>query len=273
MKQTRLWALVALTLAGAAGSFASAIDDARITARIETMFMLNRHLSPFNINTTTKDGVVTLSGSVEDEVQKDLAGELADSVDGVKSVNNQVIVMGTVISRKPKRGWRQKVEDKTISASVRTRLIYHKEFRGFRIGVKTENNVVTLFGVVGSEAQKQRIGAIAFDTRGVAAVKNNLTVRPKEKLSQVQNVGRQVSDEWVEKRVETALMLNRHISLRDLNVEVDDGLCMLTGTVDSETQLELAGAIAQSIHGVRQVKNDVRVRPVKVDLEPIEPPP
>ena len=51
-----------------------AVSDAAITTRIETMFLLNEHLSAFEINTGTQRGVVTLRGGVETQIQKDLAG-------------------------------------------------------------------------------------------------------------------------------------------------------------------------------------------------------
>jgi len=247
------------------------IEDARITARIETMFLLNEHLSPFNINTTTENGVVTLTGSVADEVQRDLAADLANEVEGVKDVVNNILVVDTALPRPPKRSWRQIVTDRTISAHIRSRLLYHKHFRAMKLDVKCHNNAVTLSGVVGTADQKAAIGRIAEETRGVEKVHNNLTVRPKEKLDPISNVGRQLSDEWVEKRVETALMMNRHISILDLHVEVDDDLCILAGTVRSDDQKALAEAIAQSVYGVQAVRNDIQVREVDLYDEPVVP--
>ncbi len=233
--------------------------DASITAQIETTYLFNRHLSPFNINTTTEDGVVTLTGAVADEVQRELAESIASSVEAVKSVTNHITVMGTVLSPRPKRTWRQRIDDMTVAASVRSRLLYNKEFKGMKIGVGSELGVVTLFGVVGSEEQKKRIGVIADETHGVIEVKNELTVRAKEDIDQIAKVGREFSDEWVEKRVETALVLNRHLSVRGLNVEVDDDICILTGTVDTDEEKDLAEAVASSIYGVGSVRNEIRI--------------
>jgi len=236
-----------------------AASDASITAQIETTFLFNRHLSPFNINTTTTDGVVTLTGSVADEIQRELAQGIAASVADVKSVTNNITVMGTILSPRPKRTWRQRIDDMTVSASIRSRLLYHKEFKGLNIGVGSELGTVTLFGVVGSEAQSKRIAKIADETHGVIEVKNELTIRAKEERDAISNVGRQFSDEWIEKRVETAIVLNRHLSVRGLNVEVDDGICILTGTVDADEEKDLAEAVALSIYGVGNVRNEIRI--------------
>ena len=249
----------------------SSVSDVRITARIETLFLLNEELSPLNINTTTNKGVVTLTGSVVDDVQKGLAAELAEGVDGVRSVVNHLVVVDTP-PEAPNRSWRQHVEDRTISASIRSRLLYHKQFKAMKIDVKCRDGNVTLSGVVDSEEHKDRIGRIAEETRGVASVTNNLTVYQKAKMDVVANLGRQVADEWVEKRVETAILMNRHVGIRDLGVEVDDGTCILTGVVRSAEQRELVGAIAASVCGVQSIHNNIAIDHAALSLEPIEVP-
>ena len=91
-------------------------------------------------------------------------------------------------------------------------------------------------------------------------VKNELTVRAKEERGPLSTVGREVSDEWVEKRVETAIALNRHNQAwRALNVEVDDDVCILTGTVDTDEEKDLAEAVAMSIYGVQEVRNEIKI--------------
>lgn len=244
----------------AADTIGGTIRDARITGRIESAFLFSEHLSPFNINTTTSAGVVTLTGSVRDIVQKDLAGEIAESVDRVIEVVNGITVVPMAPERTNRRNWRTKIKDKSTSASVRTRLLYHKHFKGLRIQVRTVDGVVALYGVVSSIEKRDRIGKIAYQTKGVERVENHLTVRPKDQVDLVQNVARQFSDEWVEKRVEMAIALNRHLSIRRVDVEVDDGVCILTGGVNTEPEKTLAGSIADNIQGVRTVRNDIHVR-------------
>ncbi len=261
-----IWALAPAQTVG------ESVDDARITARIETMFLMNDHLSPFNINTTTSGGEVTLSGSVSDQIQRDLAADLAESVEGVRSVNNQITIVEAYAPPAPPRNWRQKINDMNTAASIKRRLVSQGELRGLKIGVNVERAAVTLFGVVGTEAQRDHIAQIAMDTEGIARVENNLTVRAKEQLDQVQNVGRQVGDEWTEKRVETALAFNSHIQVRDLNVEVDDGICILTGLVDTAAQRDLASSIAEHIYSVGEVRNEIRVRE-GAETAPPPPPP
>ena len=240
--------------------FKADLSDATITVRVNGMLLVNKYLNPMNINVNTRDGVVRLVGSVEDETQKDMAEELAESTRGVKAVHNDLVIVGTTHGEKQRRSFKQKFIDRKITAVVRSRLVANREFKGLKIGVETVNNVVTLHGVVASEIQKTRIGQISGRGEDVKRLINNLTVRPKDAVGFIEGIGRQFSDEWIESRVSTAILLNRHISIRVLDVEVDDGLCILTGTVDSRAQRELAARVADSIRGVQGVQNDVRVR-------------
>jgi osmotically-inducible protein OsmY len=249
---------------------AQAAKDTAISARIETLFAVNEYLSPFNINTTTVDGVVTLTGSVEDEIQKDLAEDLAKTVDGVKEVRNNLTVVGTIVSERPRKGWRESVNDMTLNAAIRGRLLYNKELKGLKIGVSTEKGVVTLHGVVNTHFQKEHIEKVVMETRGVERVINNLTVHERTPAAPIEAVTQKVSDEWVEKRVQTAVVFNRHLNIRNLNVNVDNGLCILTGTVDTEEQRELAESLALSIAGVERVQNDIQV--YSPPAAPVEPP-
>lgn len=272
MRPVGIACALVLCLAAGAEEKTSAVREAATTARIETMLLLNPHLNPFNINTTTSDGVVTLSGGVETEIQRELAGDLAATVEGVREVVNLIMVVEPQAPSGVKRTWRQRIEDRTVQASVRTRLLYHKQFKGLKIGARVERGVVTLTGVVATEALKRRMGEVALNTRGVDLIVNDVTVRPKEEVGPMKRAGRQVADEWVEKRVETSILLNRHLSVRRVDVEVDDGVCILTGTVASEAERKLAGSVAENIQGVGTVRNELRVRGIVLpDLEILEP--
>ncbi len=250
------------------------VHDETITARIETMFQLNEHLSPFDIQTVTRNSNVTLTGSVNDTIQKQLASDLAASVDGVERVENRLMIVSTMPSApsSTQREWRDVVRDKSIAASVRTRLLYHKQFRGIKIGVRCEKGVVTLSGLANSEQQRIRIGQITYETRGVEEVLNNIGVHPKRSLSGPSDVSEHMTDEWIETRVETAILLNRHVSIREVDVEVNDGVCILSGTVESPAQRKFAAAIAQNVRGVGIVQNDIYVSaPPNADLDAMEP--
>lgn len=73
----------------------------------------------------------------------------------------------------------QNVDDATISASVKSKLVADRLGNLTRVDVDTTNKVVALNGVVESAAHKQRAEEIASQVSGVRKVENNLQIQGK----------------------------------------------------------------------------------------------
>jgi hyperosmotically inducible periplasmic protein len=69
-----------------------AIDDAAITAQVKTAIAEDDELSAMKINVDTADGVVTLNGTVNERTDIARATEVANDVDGVRSIRNNLTV-------------------------------------------------------------------------------------------------------------------------------------------------------------------------------------
>jgi hyperosmotically inducible protein len=69
------------------------------------------------------------------------------------------------------------VDDSTITASVKAKLVAEKTANLTRIDVDTTNQVVTLSGIVASADDKARAEQLARQIGGVKSVKNNLQVQ------------------------------------------------------------------------------------------------
>jgi hyperosmotically inducible periplasmic protein len=76
----------------AANSAMGAIDDATITAQVNASLAKDPDLSALKINVDTVDGKVTLNGPAPTTVARDRAETIAKGVQGVTSVNNQLVV-------------------------------------------------------------------------------------------------------------------------------------------------------------------------------------
>lgn len=170
----------------AGGNFEGAAKDAWLTGKVETVFTLNRHLNPFSIDTDVENGVVHLTGAVKSDVDRDLAGLLAERVDGVVKVDNDLVVDATAgpaaakaDSTDGKRDFGSWVDDATTTAAVKTRLIGNSNTKGLQIDVDTRNDVVTLSGRVGSDEEKQLAEEVARNVKDVTNVHNNLVVDPE----------------------------------------------------------------------------------------------
>ncbi|HZF31628.1 MAG TPA: BON domain-containing protein [Gammaproteobacteria bacterium] len=181
--------LIGSALAGAqayAGDFTGDAKDAWITGKLEAVYALNTHLDAFAIETHTTAGKVHLTGTVDDSIDKDLAGELAKGIDGVVSVDNELTVKGGTRAAAPqhtaattKNGERPFgvwVDDATTTAMVKSKLLADSHIKGTKIDVDTRGDVVTLSGTVGSKEQKELAEQIAKNTGDVKQVKNQLVV-------------------------------------------------------------------------------------------------
>jgi hyperosmotically inducible protein len=68
------------------------LEDSVLTAKVKTAFLQQRGLEGLNIHVTSYQGVVQLSGFIDSDEKKELAGQIARSVDGVVEVVNNLIV-------------------------------------------------------------------------------------------------------------------------------------------------------------------------------------
>jgi len=138
-------------LAGSSADYSGALKDAWLDGRIETAFALNDHLSAAAIDTNFKNGVVVLTGTVKSDIDRDLATELALNIEGVTDVKNDLEVSGESslddiadTATKTAGNLMDSVDDATITANVKSRLMANDNIKGLKIDVDTRNDVVTL---------------------------------------------------------------------------------------------------------------------------------
>ncbi|MCP1340320.1 BON domain-containing protein [Idiomarina sp. M1R2S28] len=68
------------------------VDDAVITTKVKAVIFEDDNLSSMDINVETSNGIVQLSGFVENEADIDTAENLAATVKGVKDIENDIQV-------------------------------------------------------------------------------------------------------------------------------------------------------------------------------------
>ena len=89
--------LIAFSLAGCSStptreSTGEFLDSSLMTAKIKTRLIDDRITSGFHISVYTFKGVVRLSGTVNSDYEKNHATKIALGVDGVKKVDNLLMV-------------------------------------------------------------------------------------------------------------------------------------------------------------------------------------
>lgn len=192
MKRTLISLVVAATISTVAiaseteqgNTWKAGAKDAWIDGKAEATLLFNGHLDSFDINTDVKDGEVTLTGKVENSVEKKLAEELVMNIDGVTGVNNKLTIGGeesnlAEVKDDMKSGvdkGMKALNDAKIATVVKTRLLMDADISGFAIDVDVEDGKVTLKGEVESDAQRQLAIEIARNATDVVSVEDELNI-------------------------------------------------------------------------------------------------
>lgn len=149
--------------------------DAWLDGKAEATLLLNNNLNSFDINTDVDHKVVTLSGSVDSDVEKSLAGELVSGIDGVKKVDNELTVMNKGDQNTDSKTLAS-LTDSKITTIVKTRLLMDTDISGTDINVTTQDKTVTLKGNVESDAEHDLAMTIAQNTDDVNNVVDKLHI-------------------------------------------------------------------------------------------------
>jgi osmotically-inducible protein OsmY len=158
------------------------LKDAWIDGKVETAFLVNRHLNNFTIDTDVIDNVVYLSGTVKSEVDSDLAFEIAKGIAGVEKVENKLVVEKDYKAKQqsddeePKRSLGTWYDDSTTTTVIKSKYLWNGEVDGLDINVDTYEGVVTLQGDAESSAHVNLAVQIAENTQGVRQVVNKIVV-------------------------------------------------------------------------------------------------
>ena len=251
----RLARALAAAVVFAAGASAQAAEiDAAIAPAFKQTYVYRTYLADSAIQTESQDGVVTLTGTVNEEAHKMLAEEIVLGLPGVVRVDNQLATPSEVAAENA---------DIWVGRKVKLALMFHRNVNAGQTAVAVKDGVVTLQGEAGSLAQKELTGAYAADIEGVTEVKNELTVAAVPAL-EARTMGEKLDDMSITAQVKTALLTHRSTSAIQTKVVSRDGEVTLTGVAQSEAEKALAGKLVADINGVTSVKNDMTIVEVVV---------
>lgn len=140
------------------------------------------------------------------------------------------------------------VDDATLLAKVKGKLASDPEINPFRINVDVEEGVVRLSGAVEKPLARREAARLARGTVGVKKVINDLKIGKE-------TIGQQIDDATLASRVKARFAADPEVRARDIDVDAEDGVIVLTGRVDTEAQKEEAEDLAQATEGVWRVRN------------------
>ncbi len=223
--------------------YASEIDDS-IESSAKRSYVFKNFLKSDDVKIESKDGVVTLSGSVSENFHKALAQEAVTNLANVRSVENKIEVKGTPLTVN---------SDAWIHDKVKVTLMFHRSVNAANTNISIKDGVVTLKGEAASQAQKELTTEYARDVEGVKEVNNEMTVAKDP--AKEQTVGEQIDDSSITAQVKMTLLYHRSTSALNTKVETKDGVVTLTGKAGNAAEIKLASKLANDVNGVRNVHN------------------
>ena len=251
MKSTYALALLAATsalLVTSASLRASETDD-RIEASAKKSHVFRTQLKDDSIKTESRNGAVTLTGTVAESSHKSLAADTVEGLPGVKSVDNQLKVKGES-NAEHSDGW--------VGTKVKTALLFHRNVRATKTDVNVRDGIVTLSGEASSQAQKELTTEYAQDVEGVKEVKNEMTIA-KAPAKPVETIGEKIDDASITAQVKSSLTSHRSTSALKTKVKTTDGVVTLSGIAKNAAEKSLVTKLVNDIDGVNSVINNMTI--------------
>jgi hyperosmotically inducible periplasmic protein len=249
--------------APARSSVTQDVLDARHETRINTTYALNPYLRNNDLGVTVRTGKATLTGTVDEDVNKELAGEIALGVDGITDVDNQIEVRADFVPvrKSTERNYGELTEDTTITAAIKSKLLWSRHAEGLDAEVETNMGRVTLKGTATSTEARDGAGALAMNTRGVVSVANQITIKAQEAStmenmeSGAKEIGKDFSDAWITTRIKSTYLYSSNVDGSDISVDTANGIVTLTGKLASGAERDLAIELARNVRGVKKVQS------------------
>lgn len=229
--------------------FASGIDD-RIESAAKETYVFKTYLQDDNIKMQSKDGLVTLTGTVSEASHKSLAGETVAGLPGVIRVDNKLV---------EKDGAPAAKSDAWLITKVKTTLLFHSNVNAIGTEVLAENGTITLRGEATSVAQKDLTTEYAMDVEGVKKVNNEMTVA-NAVTEKTDTVGEAIDDTSITALVKATLLNHRSTSALNTTVNTEKGVVTLAGNATSAAAKDLAGKFASDVRGVKKVINNMSAK-------------
>jgi osmotically-inducible protein OsmY len=248
------------------------IVDNRLDTYVQARFQDDPLMRTHDIDVTTNDGVVTLRGTVPTAEARAQAATLAQQVDGVRSVDNQLEVREAADGDAARasteevggRSTSPRADQRSpgwITTKIQAQYFVNPEIKPWNIDVTTNSaGVVTLRGEVEEAADRDEAVRIAQGTQGVTRVDNQLRVEGDTAAPSAMTQPEESGDAWVTAKVQAKFFIDPDVKGRNIDVDTTSGVVTLRGEVETDAERRQAIALARSTDGVASVNDQLQVR-------------
>ncbi|MFP4012556.1 MAG: BON domain-containing protein [Chitinispirillaceae bacterium] len=219
-----------------------AYTDEEIRRLVLDQLEWDGRLGNSRIEVEVQSGQVTLQGRVNSFTARQAAEADALQVPEVVRVIDQLVIEYP--------GGAEAVSDEDVRTSILNRLLWNPNISVSDIDVRVEKGNVTLGGTVDGYWKRIRAEEIAYDTKGVVRVHNELTVVPSGEYS----------DREIAENIMSALHRGAKVNVEQFELEVEDGVVTAGGVVGSREETEEVMHVLKFTRGVRDVNNLMKIR-------------
>jgi len=196
----------------------------------------------YEIEIEARRGTVWLRGKVTSEQDRNRVVDIANKTPGVAVLHNELIVQPLSDPESPE-----------LARQVQARIRPITSTANHAVTIAAQGRTITLSGFISSKSLKEKLERAAQETPGVEEVVNKLTIsRPP--------------DPSIAQKIKESIAQAPDIKIKDLSVDVHEGIVTLGGFAQSRRSVDNALTAALMTDGVEDVKSALRAAPAATPL-------
>lgn len=219
----------------------SSTVDEYIKTRIINMFNYNSYLDIQNIHMLVDNGRVTLEGTLDAYWKKTSIDEIIGNIEGLVDIDNKL----TVVYPEP-------VEDTKVREEILDAMVRGVGVSARGINIEVTEGAVTISGTVaGWETYNAIYNAVLY-TNGVKSIEDKLVVKSIQAVN--------IAKEKIRQRVLDEIFSDARIDASQINISIQNGVVVLSGTVPTYNQRIWAKVAALRVKNVASVSNELLIK-------------
>ena len=212
--------------------------DAQLRADVLAELEWDPAVPSNQVGVTVKDGIVTLTGHLENFAQEAEVERAVRRVAGVRAL---------AVERDVRLDPTHQRSDTEIAAAAQTALEWHTQIPLERLQIQVERGWITLAGEVDWDYQRSAVEATLRSLRGVTGISNQIQLKPQKAPSDVVQ------------RIQDALVRHAQHLAKHIEVLQEGSTLTLRGHVHSWNERTAAQGAAWSAPGIKRVVNELKV--------------